>query len=111
VEGLRRGDVLTVVLPGKFGKPRPAVLVQSDLLNPTHSTLLVCPITSFLEEALEFRVDIRPDAGNGLCKASQAMVDKVQAIKREKIGRVVGRLGKDVLAQIDRTLAVVIGLA
>jgi mRNA interferase MazF len=103
--------VLTVVLPGDFGKPRPAVLVQSDLLNPTHSTLLVCPITSFLEEAPEFRVDIRPDAGNGLRKASQAIVDKVQAIKREKVGRVVGRLGKDVLAQIDRTLAVVIGLA
>ena len=43
---MKRGDLVTVALQGEFGKPRPALIVQSDLFNTEHATLSVLPITS-----------------------------------------------------------------
>ncbi|TMJ14740.1 MAG: type II toxin-antitoxin system PemK/MazF family toxin, partial [Alphaproteobacteria bacterium] len=30
---MNRGDLVTVALPGAYGKPRPAVVVQADRFN------------------------------------------------------------------------------
>jgi mRNA-degrading endonuclease toxin of MazEF toxin-antitoxin module len=43
---MRRGDVVTVAVSGGYGKPRPAIVVQSDLLNDTHASVVVCLVTS-----------------------------------------------------------------
>ena len=44
---MKRGTIVVVAAPGAYtGKPRPAVVVQSDLFNPTHASLTICPITS-----------------------------------------------------------------
>ena len=53
---IKRGDVVICAAPGDYGKPRPAVVVQSDLFNGTHSSVAVCLITSHLEEAPLFRI-------------------------------------------------------
>jgi mRNA-degrading endonuclease toxin of MazEF toxin-antitoxin module len=37
----QRGDVVVCVLSGDYGKPRPAVVVQSDVFNPTHASVTV----------------------------------------------------------------------
>ena len=34
-----------------LAKPRPAVVVQSNLFNGTHSSVVVCPIAGHLEDA------------------------------------------------------------
>jgi mRNA interferase MazF len=36
---VKRGDVVTVAVQGDYGKPRPAVVVQSDLFNETHPSI------------------------------------------------------------------------
>ena len=41
---MKRGDVVLVVVPGDYGKPRPAVVIQTDLVNDTHSSVVVCPV-------------------------------------------------------------------
>lgn len=46
----RRGDLVTVSLPGNYGKPRPALVIQSDLLAELESVILY-PITSDLKNA------------------------------------------------------------
>ncbi|HEV3076187.1 MAG TPA: type II toxin-antitoxin system PemK/MazF family toxin, partial [Thermoanaerobaculia bacterium] len=44
---MRRGSIVVVAAKGPYtGKPRPALVVQSDLFNPTHSSVTICPITS-----------------------------------------------------------------
>ena len=48
---LRRGDVVTVAASGDFGKPRPAVVVQSDAFPPEHASVVVCQMTSALADA------------------------------------------------------------
>jgi len=57
---VRRGDLVTVALPGEFGKPRPALVVQSDLFNETHPTVTVMPLTSELRNAPLFRIVVEP---------------------------------------------------
>jgi mRNA interferase MazF len=108
---LTRGDVVVSAAPGDFGKPRPALVVQSDLFNPTHASIVICPITSHLIDAPLFRLTMRPSRENGLKAESQIMVDKMTAISRDRIGKRIGRLMDAELAQVDRALSLWLGIA
>jgi mRNA interferase MazF len=55
VDRLKRGDLVVVALPGDYGKPRPALIVQADLFNETHVSVTVVPVTSTLVDAPLFR--------------------------------------------------------
>jgi mRNA interferase MazF len=68
-------------------------------------------MTSELNDALEFRVTLEPTTGNGLRARSQVMADKPTTIRRERVGRIVGRLDEDDLARLNVALAFVMGLA
>ena len=107
---LKRGDLITIALQGDFGKPRPAVVIQSDLFNETHATLTVLPITSENIVAPLFRIAIEPSPGNGLRKPSQIMVDKAVTVQRAKIGPPFGRLDNETLLAVTRALAVFLGI-
>ena len=104
----RRGDLVTVSLQGDFGKPRPALIVQSDLLSDLDSVVL-CPVTSDLRTAT-FRIAIEPSTGNGLKVLSQVMVDKLATLPRAKLGAVFGQLEPERMRAVDRALLLVIGV-
>jgi len=87
---IKRGDIVLCNLSGDYGKTRPAVVVQSDIFNPTHASVVVCPVTSFLVDSPLFRLEMSPNKKNGLLKKSQIMVDKIIAIKRDKVCEKVG---------------------
>ncbi len=108
--GVKRGDVVLAVAPGEYGKPRPAVVVQTDFANETHSSIVVCPITSHIQKAPLFRPDCQPSEETGLNKQSQIMVDKIVALPREKITHVVGQLDEDTIVGLNRSLAFWLGL-
>lgn len=101
---VHRGDVVLVVAAGDYGKPRPAVVVQSDLFNDTHASLTVCPITSSLVEAPLFRVPIAPSRTNGLHRESQIMVDKVQTVRRDRVRERVGSLDPAPMTGVEAAL-------
>jgi mRNA interferase MazF len=107
---VKRGDVVTIALPGAYGKPRPALIIQSDYFDALTS-VTVLPVTSALRNAPLLRVPVEPAAGNGLRKKSQIMVDKAQTVPREKVGAIVGKLHGDTLLAVDRALAVFLGIA
>lgn len=107
---MRRGDLVTVALQGDLGKPRPALVIQSDLFD-AHPSATVLPVTSELREAPLFRISVNPNELNGLSKPSQVMVDKPQSIPREKIGAVIGRLDDETMLAVNRALAVFLGFA
>lgn len=108
---MRRGDVVTVAAAGDYGKPRPAVIVQSDAFPENHASVVVCQLTSELADAPDFRVTIEPTAENGLRLKSQVMADKPVTVRRERIGQRVGRLGSQEMARLGIALAFVLGLA
>jgi mRNA interferase MazF len=111
MDTMRRGDVVTVALQGDLGKPRPAVVIQSDLFNPTHPTVTILPLTSELRDTPQFRITLEPSKTNGLRKVSQIMVDKPMTYRRDKIGAPFGRLDDELMLRVNRALAVWIGIA
>jgi mRNA interferase MazF len=101
---IARGDIVVAVLPGEYGKVRPGLIVQSDAFNPTHSSMVVCPITSHLLDAPLFRLRLKPSPENGLEMPSEIMIDKMMAIKRERVAKVIGRLSHTRMQVVDRAL-------
>ena len=108
---MKRGDLVTVSLPGNYGKPRPALVVQSDHFNETHASVSVIPVTSTIVDAPLFRITLEPAPLNGLRAVSQLMVDKVTAVPSERVGAPIGEVGGDVLVRVNRALALWLGLA
>ena len=106
----RRGDVVVCAPPGEFGKPRPAVVVQSDLFNDGHASVTVCPITSREVNAPLFRVKLKPTVANGLKHESQAMADKLTTLRAERIGSVVGRLSEAEFQLVEEAVMLWLGL-
>ena len=102
---MKRGAVVVIAARGAYtGKPRPALVVQSDLFNPTHATITVCPITSECIDAPLFRVVLLPGTRTGLRQTSQAMIDKIVSVPREAIAQEIGEIDSDTLAQVDEAL-------
>ena len=108
---MRRGDVVTVAATGDYGKPRPAVIVQTDALPAAHASVVLCQMTSECSDAADFRLTIDPTAKNGLRVRSQVMADKPVTIRRERIGRQVALLDDKDIARLNIALAFVMGLA
>jgi mRNA interferase MazF len=107
---VKRGDIVAVVVQGDYGKPRPAVIVQSDLFNAAHSSVTVAPVTSTIVDAPLFRILAEPSPGNGLRSISQVMIDKLVTVRRDKVGRRIGSLEDETLQRVTRSLALWLGV-
>ena len=105
-----RGDLVTIATQGDFGKPRPALVIQANLFSE-HSSATLLPITSTIVAAPLLRVTVQPSADNGLQKPSQVMVDKAMTVKRDKVGPAFGHIDTDALVEVERCLAVFLGIA
>ncbi len=105
MDGLARGDVVIVAGSGDFaGKPRPAIVVQSDLFNPTHASVTLVPVTTTSVDAPLFRIPIQTSKSTGLKKPSHAMVDKVVSVRRDRIGGKIGRVTAHEIERVDQAL-------
>ena len=107
---MKRGDLVVGSAPGDFGKPRPALVVQSDAFNDSHASIVVCLLTSHIVDSPLFRITVEPSPSNGLKKQSQIMIDKIAALSRERFGATIGALSAEDMVQVDRALANWVGL-
>lgn len=107
---MQRGDLITVVIAGDFGKPRPALVIQSDVFGHIDS-VTVLPLTSEHIDADDCRIAIRPTPENALKHVSYVMIDKAGTIRRGKAGKVIGRITDDELTAVSRALALFLGFA
>jgi len=109
---MRRGDIVTVAATGDFGKPRPAVIIQGDTLNAASAaSTIVALMTSHLRDAPLLRLTIEPEVSNGLEKTSQVQTNRIVTIRTEKIGIKIGKLNDQQQVELNRLLALAIGLA
>lgn len=106
-----RGSLVLVALPGDYGKPRPALVIQSNVATALPS-VVVCPLTTTMRPELPaFRVSIAPSAENGLREPSQVMVDKPVALSRDKIRDTIGRLDAGQMAAVTSAIALLLDIA
>lgn len=106
---MKRGDVVTVSTSGDYGKPRPAVVVQTDALPASYSSAIICPVTSTIID-LSFRNAIEPTKDNGLRVPSQVMADKIITVPRTKIGTRIGTLDRKDMQRLNEALAFLLAL-
>ena len=110
MEGLRRGAFVAAAFSGDYGKPRPALVVQTDLMIDAPSMVLA-PLTSDLRENVGlFRVDVTPSETNGLRRPSQIAVDQISPLDRRRIGALIGYADEMTMLRVDRALRLVVGL-
>ncbi|HLU01427.1 MAG TPA: type II toxin-antitoxin system PemK/MazF family toxin, partial [Advenella sp.] len=91
-------------------KPRPALVIQSDLFDAL-ATVTLLPITSTLVNAPIFRITLTPDAGNRLRKPSQIMIDKAITVSQERVSASFGCIDARTMLRVERALALFFGLA
>jgi len=106
---IERGDIVICAINEDYGKPRPAVVIQSDLFNPTHHSITLCPMTTHLIDAPLFRIslipkELTPKELTGIILASQIMIDKVTTIKSEKITKKIGKISSEEMVKLNHAL-------
>ena len=107
---MRRGQFVTVATPGNYGKPRPALVVQSDLFNELPS-VVICPLTTTLrDDAPQLRIDVAPSTQNGLRQPSQIVIDKITVIPASKVGAAIGSADGALILRVNRALALFLGI-
>jgi mRNA interferase MazF len=107
---MQRGDLVVLAMQGDHGKPRPALVIQSDLFDGL-STVTVLPLVSSELVPAITRVDIAPSEANGLHAPSQIVVHRPATIRRDNISRVIGRAEEETMLTVTRSLALFLGLA
>jgi mRNA interferase MazF len=107
---MRRGQFVMVATSGDYGKPRPALVVQSDLFAELPS-VVICPLTVTLrDDADQFRLEVDPSKKNGLREVSQIAIDKITVVPAAKIGGVIGEASDALLLRVNRALALFLGI-
>jgi mRNA interferase MazF len=107
---IERGQFITVVVAGDYGKPRPALVVQSNLFNELPS-VVVCPLTTVLRpDADQFRLDVMPNDQNGVLEPSQITIDKITVVRTDKIGKLIGSADSALMLRVSRALALFLGV-
>jgi mRNA interferase MazF len=107
---MQHGDLVVVAMQGDHGKPRPALVIQSDLFDRL-STVTVLPLVSSELVPAITRVDIAPSEANGLLALSQIVVHRPATIRRDKISRVIGHAEEATMLTVTRALVLFLGLA
>jgi mRNA interferase MazF len=106
---LNRGDIVLVAPSGEFGKPRPALIIQSDSASPTgYFTYL--PITSHLLRVPDVRIPVTPNIHNGLRLPSEIMVDMIQTSSLAKFDQTIGTIDAHTLQLVEASLSLHLGL-
>ena len=102
---MKRGAIVVVAARGAYtAKPRPGLVVQSDLFNPTHASITVCPITSDCVDAPLFRLTLPPGTRTGLRVVSQVMIDKIVSVPRAAVSEEIGECDTGELGAVDDAL-------
>ena len=103
---MRRGEIWTAADGGDYaGKPRPVLILQTDLYAGTAS-VTICGFTSDPTPTEFIRPAIVPSAANGLREPCRVMADKLTTISRSRLGQRIGVLTGADLREVERALMV-----
>jgi mRNA interferase MazF len=105
---VNRGELWTVSGGVYAAKPRPSLIVQDNLFFATESVVVI-PLTTTIADAPIARVAV--PITTGIAQPSFAMIDKITTVRRSNLGTQVGRVNNTLMAEIERSLMVFLGLA
>jgi mRNA interferase MazF len=107
---VKRGDFVTAAFSGDYGKPRPALVVQSNAFM-SHPSIILCPLTTTLrDDTDEFRITVYPASQNGLWKPSQIAIDKMTVLPCDRLGEVIGQADEELMLHVNRAIAIFLAI-
>lgn len=106
---MNRGELWTVAGGVYATKPRPAIIVQEDLFSATESVIVIPLTKTPVTDAALTRIEI--PTTTGIAHLSFAMIDKITTVRRSNLGTRIGRVPTTLMAHIERSLMVILGLA
>jgi mRNA interferase MazF len=102
---MRRGEIWTASARGSFtGKPRPVLIVQNELANAHHSSIIACLLSAELTGAELFRIPIMRTPENGLKEDSEVQVDRIFSFRRDGFKERIGALSSLDLKRVEHAL-------
>lgn len=112
---MKRGEIyradLDPVVGSEQGGIRPVVIVQNDKGNKHSPTVIVAAITTSRKKPeMPLHVPIQPEE-SGLSQPSTVLCEQLRTLEKQRLGRKLGRLRPEVMARIDRALALSLGNA
>ena len=107
---MNRGELWTVSGGVYAAKPRPAIMVQDNLFSETDSVVVI-PLTTTVTDTPISRVAVPNDETTKIADPSFAMIDKITTVRRSNLGARIGRVPSALMADIERSLMVFLGLA
>ena len=92
------------------GKVRPVVIVQTDLLNKSHPSTLVCPITTNVQAESEIlRVHLTKGTAN-VKEDCDIMIDQIRAIDNARLIHKIGQVDDATRRKIKDNINIVLDL-
>ena len=92
------------------GKTRPLLIVQTDILNKIHPSIIICPITTNVKpESQILRVHLK----KGIAKVKEncdIMIDQLRAIDNKRLVKKIGVLPKELSELVKENIRIVLDL-
>lgn len=110
---MKRGEIyyadLNPTIGSEINKRRPVLVVSNDANNKASSIITVIPITSNVSKIYPFEVGLDVKM-TGLMKMSKAQCHQIRTISKQRvIGKVIGKINKEILLQIETALKLHLG--
>lgn len=101
----KRGDiVLCADKSGDFtSKPRPFLIVQKTIYIQAKDSLLVCPISTVLDES-GMRVRLNANEENGLTQDSDIHTDKISTIRKLRARQIIGQVSAQKMLEVSNLM-------
>ena len=109
---MKRGDVyyadLNPVLGCEQGGLRPVLVIQNNIGNRCSPTTIVAALSSKIEQTeMPTHVCIKID---GLSRTSTVMLEQIRTIDKMRLKTYINSVGTNILKQVDKALAISVGL-
>ena len=112
-KSILRGDLyyadLNPVVGSEQGGIRPVLIIQNDIGNKHSPTIIVAAITSKAGKAM-LPTHCPLSVESGLDRNSVALMEQIRTIDKQRLKDYVGALGQSDMQEVDRALAVSVGL-
>jgi mRNA interferase MazF len=106
---INRGEIWSVLWTGLAGKPRPALVIQSEKYRLTDTDILAL-ITTTENVQGELRLFIPADELNGLQRDSYICLDKLMAIPLSNLGQRYGSVSEAIMREVNDRLIKILGI-
>ena len=111
---IKRGDIyyadLNPVVGSEQGGTRPVLVISNDIGNKHSPTVIVAPITSRINTKAKLPTHTLINNFEGLDKNSIILLEQVRTIDKQRLEQYLGMIPDDMVARVDKALAISVAL-